>query len=99
VSFGSNLHTVQQQGRYEFALFRNTPPYLPTTSPSGEADSQYRADARSKSADVVAGRTTVGTRVVNGDSVTIIIGKPELVLATTPPTGGSSSSRLTFRVR
>ena len=43
VSFGSNLHTSNNKGRYGFALFRNVPATPPTTAPGGGTDSQYRA--------------------------------------------------------
>ena len=75
VSFGSNLHTSTNKGRYGFALFRNTPATPPTTSPSGEADSQYRAGCAIEVGQTSCKSDTKGQPVVNGDRVTIIIGE------------------------
>ena len=75
VSFGSNLHTGTNKGRYGFALFRNAPATPPTTSPSGEADSQYRAGCAIEVGQTSCKSDTKGAPIVNGDSVTIIIGE------------------------
>jgi hypothetical protein len=75
VSFGSNLHTGNNKGRYGFALFRNVPATPPTTSPGGEADSQYRAGCAIEVGQTSCKSDTAGAPVVNGDRVTIIIGE------------------------
>jgi hypothetical protein len=75
VSFGSNLHTSTNKGRYGFALFRNVPATPPTTSPSGEADSQYRAGCAIEVGQTSCKSDTAGAPIVNGDRVTIIIGE------------------------
>ena len=75
MSFGSNLHTSTNKGRYGFALFRNVPATPPTTSPSGEADSQYRAGCAIEVGQTSCKSDTKGQPIVNGDRVTIIIGE------------------------
>jgi hypothetical protein len=75
VSFGSNLHTSTNKGRYGFALFRNVPATPPTTSPSGEAESQYRAGCAIEVGQTSCKSDTAGAPIVNGDRVTIIIGE------------------------
>jgi len=77
VSFGSNLHTGTNKGRYGFALFRNVPATPPTTSPTGEADSQYRAGCAIEVGATSCKSDTAGAPIVNGDRVTIIIGEAE----------------------
>jgi len=75
ISFGSNLHTSTNKGRYGFALFRNVAATPPTTSPSGEAESQYRAGCAIEVGQTSCSSITAGAPIANGDKVTIIIGE------------------------
>ena len=75
VSFGSNLHTGTNKGRYGFNLFRNVPATPPTTTPSGQAESPYRAGCAIEVGQTSCKSDIEGAPVVNGDKVTIIIGE------------------------
>jgi len=75
ISFGSNLHTSTNKGRYGFALFRNVAATPPTTSPSGQAESQYRAGCAIEVGQTSCTSNTAGAPIANGDKVTIIIGE------------------------
>ena len=75
VSFGANLNTGSNKGRYGFNVFRNVPASPPTTYPTGEADGPYRAGCAIEVGDTACRSDRAGAPLAPGDKVTIIIGE------------------------
>lgn len=75
VSFGANLNTGSNDGRYGFAVFRTIPASPPTTSPSGEADSPYRAGCAIEVHNTACRSDREGAPLFAGDKIAISVGE------------------------